>query len=507
MVSRINYSSILIITVLIALSLLFNQTVINIRLQEANYYLYNDALNKFALNTFIISSKYELIKKQIEKGESHNHNYKLEGQMQLILSEEQASQPEFKYTPPPYYHPVSIILRTLRMILGKKQLSLPKDYSTISKELEISFFLERNRNYQKAIDIYNKLLAEGNLTDQQTSFVLLHKAFCLSMLGQFIESASIYETINMKYPDTEAGILSAKLKVFIHGIIEKNRRLAESRETDLYKGHQMFLNMNYKKALTYLQKEIESGKPENRSEAHYFKGRTYEELGQYRKAVYEYHKIMSSGDKNKWSKGANRRLLMLSNFYNQEHPLMSSAEKNLESLKDTTFLNSVSKLKDLINVSKEKDSLNSQLLDEPLSVNDSIINSLSKSATINENDILAANRSKVLSKEEKIALKRKLANNKYRKASFIRKTINKNTPKIQKLYLEYASSGKKISGNITVEMEIQASGKIDVSILNSDIKYSKFNRAVVREIGRWRFPEIDKELGSMKVSYPFNFKD
>lgn len=518
MINKTTYSSAIIIGLLVLFSLLFNNAVINIRLQEADYHLYKFALNQFTRSTFIISSKYNLIKTRIEKGHSSLDDYETEGQIQAILSEDENRLTEYQLTPLPKYHPVALSIQLIRTILGKEKLILPSNTPQLSRDLEIAYFLERHNNYISAIALYNDIISKTYLEPQLYTSILLHKAFCTSMLGDFEKAANIYDDISKKYPETEAGILSGRMKAFLESLIDNNLAIIASKKSDLLIGREYYLNINYDEALRYFNNEISNDDPKTKSEAHYYKGRVYEEQGKFKKAVYEYHKIMHLNRDSKWTREANRRLVMVNSIYNQNHPLAKSAEENLKILNDSDFLKSVKDIKEFIPEIKEHDSLKEKYFDKYLIEKDTLLFKKSTIADTEEETEDESNtvetptpkpqktEKRVFTKEEKIAMKKELANNKYRKALFIRSTIEQYTPKLQKIYLNYIKSGKNISGEIVVEMNIYSSGKINASITSSNIKNNGFTKKVLREINRWKFPALEKDLGVLTISYPFKFK-
>lgn len=518
MLKKTGFLSVSIVAILVIVSLLFNNAVIRIRLQEADYYLYKVALNQFAQNTFIISSKYNMIKSRIEKGGKTTENYNLEGLIQSVLSEDDLNLQASTYKPLSKYHPVFIILKSLRLILGKEPMIQTEKRDILNHDLEVAYFFERSRYYHKAIKIYDRIIKSESEDLAIYPSVLLHKAFCISMLGDFKESRLIYSEIHSKYPDTEAGILSGKMESFLIDLIKRNKVLLASRKNNLEIGRQLFFNMKYNDALVYLNKVISEGNSASKSEAYYYKGRIHEELGESGRAVKTYYKIMHLNRDTRWFKDANRRLVMLNNVYKQDHPLVKDAEKNLKEINDTQFLKDINELNELIKLSPVKEALIDKNRNENDISEDSLFKSIKKveksekmikkkleikSKTVKQTNKL---QKKKLTKEEKIAMKRKLANSKYRKASFLREKIEGNTSKLHDIYISYLNSGKKIKGRMVIEMNIQSNGRINATIKSTNITDNNFNTEIIKEIRRWKFPPLEEDLGVLTISYPFSFE-
>lgn len=230
---------------------------------------------------------------------------------------------------------------------------------------------------------------------------------------------------------------------------------------------------------------------------------------------------------NEWCRAANRRLTLLGTVYKQRHPLLESAKSNLSQMKDTTFLTKVETMEKIAE-EPQKNDLESTLLNEPLFPDDTTLLNLAiqsefetlpeiKKEIIKPKKVIKTEKrpkkervpkktKRTLTKAEKLERARKLANSPYRKASFIRKTINTQTPKLQKIYLDFVNSGEEVNGEILIKMRIAPSGKIDASIAKTDIKNRRFNKKILREVSRWKFPAIDEDLGTLTISYPFTFK-
>lgn len=524
---RINYTTLTLLIAFVVFSILFNNMVINIRLQEANYHLHKVSQNQFAQNTFLISSKYALIKKRITSGENEMDNLIFEVQMQAILSGDESKITESSYKPLPKYHPATLILNSLRSILGKEKLQLSQNSHELNRELELSLFLQRNRNYERAIETYDNILLNEELDKDLRTSILLQKAFCISMLGRLSEAAEMYNAIHKAYPTSENGIISKEMRDFVYSLIEQNKRLMESKESEFARGKQLYYNINYKAALPFIENEIDKTDPETIAEARFFKGRILEEMGLYRQATKEYHKIMYLSADNEWCRAANRRLTLLGTVYKQRHPLLESAKSNLSQMKDTAFLTKVETMEKIVEEPK-KDELESSFLNEPIFPDDTTLLNLAIKSEFealpdskkvepkkkNEepkkkrpiNEIKPKKKKRELTKAEKLERARKLANSPYRKASFIRTSINAKTPKLQKIYLDFVNSGEEVNGEILIKMKIASSGKIEASIAKTDIKNRRFNKKILREVNRWKFPAIDEELGTLTISYPFTFK-
>ncbi len=328
------------VILLFAFTVILNRDLIDIRISELNYLLGQAAHVEEAVNTLSIVSKYELIKRRIEHGEGKVANYTFEAKMLALTSEERFSVSTDEKQK--NLLPVRLILRGLRFILGKENIN-PVEDKEIFDLLEIAYYQERNRNYSEAIKKYDQvMLTKKEMRPEIHAVVLLHKAFCHSMLNEYEESKQIFELIINEYPNTEAGILAWKLLDFLRAIEKKREMLKQDELPTFDSGKQCYLLMDYESSIK-LFSEFLKQEPDNPNsvEAHYFKGRSHEELGEVEEALEEYNRVIQLDENNRWALESNRRLFMLGRFYEQGEQIALNARHYLSDRQDNGFINNV----------------------------------------------------------------------------------------------------------------------------------------------------------------------
>lgn len=509
------------IIVFVLFSLWFNQYVIELRLNEANYLLTEAAIDEFSSKKFNILAKYELIKRRIEQGEDDLQSYEIEGQIHAVtsidtlslnLSESQVELPS--------WHPVKLLFSTIRFLLGKES----SQYQTAQRHLdalERGYMLERDRQFDDAVAVYDSILT-FDLPEQMHSSVLLHKAFSLSMLSKYSDAAVTYKKVADEFAGSPDAGLAENLYTFINSIIKQKQNSTKPSKNRFARGKSLYSFMDYRGAIDELETYLKSDTITDLSGAHYFKGRAHEEIGEYRNAMDEYRKIMNSGLKDIWSKNANRRLVMLGDLYEYSNSETEKAKTRLVKMGDTLFINSVeSSVKKSVpkKVATPLSQGNIVTLTVSSKQSKEYIEELEKERLLQiETEEQEKRAKEEIEKRQKreLELKRKreenlrrkelLASTEARSADFIKKFIDEHNSRLKKIYLEHKVKNQLLSGNIQVEMTIRASGNVKARVVKSTVNDRSFTRDIIDEIESWRFPEVQAELGEITITYPFSFK-
>ena len=513
------------ILALLLLTVGFTVDVTDIRLEELNYLLGKVDVSEDVSNTLGILGKYELIKKRIQNGEQSVSNYQLEAKIAALSSSEHIEKPKVNWTRKVYRVPVQIGFNVIRLALGKPIVSLRKE-SDIYKVIEIGYFWERNRKYDEAIKIYNQILSMQRVPPEIDAAVMVHMGFCHSMLSAYDLSKAMYEKVISRYPNTEAGILAWKLLEFIE-TIETERDALESRTlSDFEKARQSYLYMNYRSAIKYYSVFLQNNAADTLGvQARYFKGRSHEELGETDEAIAEYYRVIKDDKGGVWAREANRRLLMLGEFYAQRKQIAEDARKQLAVYQDNAFAGQVDEYKALVS----KSSLRDELIKDGAGgsgktvKDDSLLNIINKIGDLDltgekeaakqaqlqqlKQDLQVQNK---LSQSEALEAVRtiQLSENPFRRPSYLKKTIDENSSQLKYLYNRKIRTGAKLAGKMLVEIQIRPDGRVDKAVVaSSNMGDPDFEREVVKTVLSWQFKPVGDALGNLTVKYPFEFSE
>ncbi len=515
---------ILLILSLLAITIVFNIGLIDIRMQEMSYLIDKRAVAQDITMSLGIVVKYELIKKRMLFGEQNDNNYELEAKIQALTSGDQFKKQKSVWEKRIYRAPVRLVLNAIRISLGKPIIQI-KEEDKLLDVLEYGYFWERNRKYQDAIKVYDGVLQKSDIEPDLHSAVMIHKAFCHSMLGEYETAKNIYERIISMYATTDAGILSWKLLDFIESMEKQRSSLEKKSLSDFEKAKQFYLVMDYRNSVKYYSKFLqENSSSPVKSEALFFKGRSHEELGEGEEAMFAYQRVIRDDKTRQWAKQANRRMLMIGEFYDQKKQISDEAKRQLAAYKDQGFINSIQQYADMVSVSSLRGELtkdNRKGGDGNLAGNDSLLNIINmvgnldltgeKAAKKREEmdailpQLLAKGRLSVAEFKE-LQRRRALEDNPFRKPSVLKSIIEENTSQLKFMYNRRLREGIRLSGKMVVEIGIKPDGAVrKVNIVRSNMGDKVFEESVVNQIGQWQFKAVPDSLGDMTVHYPIEF--
>jgi tetratricopeptide (TPR) repeat protein len=505
---------------------LFNAGIIDIRFEEIRYLLGTIASTDNVSNTFGVVAKYELIKRRMQFGEENLTNYEFEAKMQALTSGDVIGENANAASKKIYRIPVRFVLNGIRLALGKPIINL-KEEDKIFSVLEIGYFWERNRKYSEALKIYEEVISTAQLAPEIRAAVLVHKAFCFSMMSRYDQSKKIYEQVINHYPNTEAGILSWKLLDFINSMEKKRETVQKKRLSGMDKAKQFYLLMDFRNAIKNYSLFLSNDqKPAVAAEARFYKGRSHEELGETEEAMMEYRAVIKKDVSKVWARQANRRMLMLGEFYQQQKSVSDEAKRQLEAYQDQMFIKNVEKYSSLVSKSLLKNELMKRQAGATASgggMNDSILQLINQIGNLD----LTGNEQKniekkkqlekmqremiergTLSNAEIIELKRRqyLADNPFRRPSSLKKLIDANSAELRYIYNKRLRTGIKLSGKMLMEIRIKPDGSIkSANVLQSDMGDGEFEKMISRQILSWKFKPVPDSLGDLTVNYPFEF--
>jgi TolA-binding protein len=510
---------------LFALVLLFNIGLMDIRIGEVSYLLGKAAQSDEFSQTLGIAAKYELIKQRLTSGEESVSNYELEARIQAITSGEMVQKEKQSAFKTVYTAPIRGTVNAIRFLMGKPLIS-PQEENKVFSILEIGYFWERNRKYNEAIQIYDSVLAKGGVPPEVKAAVLLHKAFSHSMLSQYETAKKLYETVIDVYPNTDAGVLAWKLIDFINSIQREQKRVETAGAGDLEKAKQFYLLMDYRNAIKFLSMYLEQHPKEPTvPEARFYKGRAHEELGETEEAMNEYYTVIRDDTSKRWAKQANRRLLMLGEFYESKKQVAQEARKRLDAYKDNMFGDKVQQYASLVSETSLRSEMMAQAGGAKSVAHDSQTDSLLNFINGIGNLDLSGEKAKVqqeqirklsteliasgqLSREQVRELERKnqLAANALRRPAAIKAVIDENITELQYLYNKRLRTSSKLSGSMLVRLQIRADGSVgSAGVVQTNIDDEGFKQDVIGRISHWSFKAIPDSLGDLTVNYPFEF--
>ncbi len=514
------------ILALLAVTVVFNVGLIDIRMQEMSYLLGKIAARQDIPMSLGIVAKYELIKKRMLYGEQNEDNYELEAKIQALTSGDQFQQQQTIWRTTVTRVPIRLLLNLIRIALGKPIVSM-KEEDKLLKVLEIGYFWERNRKYQEAIGVYNEVLEKPDIDPELQAAVMVHKAFCHSMLSEYETSKRIYERIISLFPNSDVGILSWKLLDFIQSMERQRASLEKKSMTDFDKAKQFYLVMDYRNAVKYYSLFLQenAGSPA-KFEVLFYKGRSHEELGEGEEAILTYQRIIRDDKTRQWAKLANRRMFMIGEFYDQKKQISDQAKQQLAAYQDQGFMDNIRHYADMVSESslrKELTKENTRREGGSQQADDSLLNVINRIGSLDlTGEIEAKKREEVEKIRSELIAKGKLSavevkelerrkaleENPFRKPSALKSIIDENASQLKYIYNRRLREGVKLSGKMVVEIGIRPDGSVKgVTLVRSNMGDQVFEESVAKQIARWKFKAVNDTLGDITVNYPIEFSE
>ncbi len=229
----------------------------------------------------------------------------------------------------PEYYPDHSILRKIIMKVDKKL--NPGFYKMVEnrrvrgeKFMEIAYYLELNKNYQRAARYYTVFLTVNRLKkNDYYSIAALHLAFCYLLYGYIENSIYLIKEIIASSHNNLILDSAERLLQFIESgpVVYYNNLLMNKYAVLLEWGLRGFFVLNYRESIRTLSSLLLGGKLHKRREiekAMYYLGRSYEETGQYDRAILYYRKLLSPETSGIFRNRSVKRLLLLHYIYHAE---------------------------------------------------------------------------------------------------------------------------------------------------------------------------------------------
>lgn len=511
------------ILLLLGLSILFNYSVVEVRLDDLNSILSQAAKSQAEDKALGMLAKYELIKRRMERRAETSDDYELETRVQAILM----SGGSDEKTPPMsrviLKKPARIVLSFIRMLMGKELRAYEEDVSKERELIEVGYFWERNRHYDRAISIYQKILGTKDLNKGLQRYVMLHNGFCLSMVSKYRESKAMYEEVIREFPDSEAAVIAWKLLDFIDQISTRLTSINKRSMSDFERGKNYYLLMDYRGAIKSFSKLLRGNKRfTNRAEALFLKGRSHEELGENHEAQQEYQEIIKNHSSSKWAKEANRRMYILGEFYERDQEMTKAAVERIQKFRDDNFFDKMNTYSGMMGENEKENKIREKMKkitareSDGMTAKDveNLLDNLDLTGEVKQQKMIKKQKEENTRKRKQAAIlmkreleQRRQMENPFRSPSAIKSVISRNQSELQYIYQRYLRRGKDFEGKMTVSLSIDPDGTVSkATVISSSISDNEFTAKVLEKIETWKFKKVPDNVGILSVRYPLEFR-
>jgi len=312
--------SLTVITALIvAVTVLFNDINIQIRIKEIRVFLQRSNREDNSLDHIDLVMKYRLHKAMYDNRISDEDTSIIEARINSILS---AREEESTVLPGKYRYmsvPVIFTINLIRSVIGMPQIKDMKE-DEVNLNLEVAYYYERNKDYKRAIALYNQILNEPVTGRSLKAGVLLHQGFCYSIIGEYENARSKYLTVIKDYGDFSTAVTAAVMLRYLEGFRTEIEKVLKTEKDSSVKGDKLYKLIAYTESYEVLKRIENSSSPSEKEKIKFYKGRTLEEMGESGKAVEIYQQIILDNPKSDYAVSANRRIFLVGsvNFEGQK---------------------------------------------------------------------------------------------------------------------------------------------------------------------------------------------
>lgn len=342
----------------IILSFLTMRVINDLRVNEVGFNL-RQSNRTGAASSSTLLARYKLMSK--DAGSSAD--YLAEGRLMAVMSKLQ-QVPDYKVSYP-WLEPVAVsVINLMALATGTD----PYRISTgIKKErlLQAAYIYERKRMFEQAADVYKKVLAGYSLAASEEGYIKLHLGFCLALLSDTSDAVKHLEWVTLKLPESEMAVTAFLLIQYITEFDRRLRKIEQMPES-VEKGESFYEIMAYTRAIETMSKLKAPETLQQSQSLYFYRGRSYEETGDVAKAVADYTRVIDLKADSDLGIAANRRLYMLSTFYEKNDDLKKKALANGLETGDAGFFVKAEKYEKSVTLEAEqqflKDSNNLTLL-------------------------------------------------------------------------------------------------------------------------------------------------
>ncbi|MCB1171971.1 MAG: hypothetical protein KDK39_00325 [Leptospiraceae bacterium] len=221
------------------------------------------------------------------------------------------------------------VINLIRPLALKPFLQLLADQEQLIM-MKYAFFMERNRRYDKAIDKYKdlqELLPRDN--SDARGFVLLHLGYCQAITGATNEAIEGLELVQADFAGSHYAQTAAVLLDLLRDARQAQAELEKEDLSNIEKARRLYALSRFKASIALFRKEKSLSAMDE-----YRLARSLEETGQVKKAIADYMRIVQQNRDSVAVLEANRRLLLIGNFYGGGQQVRQMAEKKARDLGD-----------------------------------------------------------------------------------------------------------------------------------------------------------------------------
>lgn len=316
---------------------LASQSIVSVKLQELRFGILRDQLMNYELSS-------QTLRERLKQMFLSKDDYMSEVKVNILESGIMNSETEgldLKMSLEDRFG--LFVINSVRFLNFKPALELEEQQKTIIR-LQFAFYMERTRKYPIASKKYQELeeAITSSLSDEM-AFTLLHHGYCLVMMGEREKAfLKLTKAIDL-FPGTHYAENASLLISFLEEGEKKKEELKSKKKSPEELAYSLFQSGDYEETL----KTLES-LPNLTKDQSYIKARAMEELGKTSNAVKEYIQLVKQKQNKEVAIRANRRLLLIGNFYQENKSLVAFSKEEANKLGDSKAAENIEEGKSLV---------------------------------------------------------------------------------------------------------------------------------------------------------------
>jgi tetratricopeptide (TPR) repeat protein len=326
--------------VIVGLTVLFNDINIQIRIKELRLFLQRSSREDNSIDHIGLVMKYRLHKEMYENRTTAEDTGVIETRINSILSGREVNGEvlpvRYNYLSIPVFHAINFI----RLITGMPLIEEIDD-DDLNLSLEVAYYHERNKDYRKAIALYNQIFNDPSSSRTLKAGVLLHTGFCYSIIGDYEKAKSIYLTVIKEYSEINTAVTAAVMLRYLEGFRTEIEKVLSTEKDSTSKGVKLYKLIAYTESYEVLKRIENTASSSEREKIRFFKGRTLEEIGETGKAIDIYQQIVMDNPQSEYASSANRRIYLVGSVNHEGGEIKRLAVENNKLVKDETLVKMV----------------------------------------------------------------------------------------------------------------------------------------------------------------------
>lgn len=346
----------LITAVMVFFVIMFNEISIDLHVNHLKFLFQQSNLEENNMDHIGLVMNYKINKKLYDDEISQADANIQEARVNTILTNQVIEQMPKIEKFGVFRKPVSSAINLFRTMLGKPALVEIGDNFRLNDYLTLAYYYERNKEYKKALGVYEEALREETMTRSQEAGIILHIGFCNALLGNYQNSKKNYHRIIKDFSDEGAVVTAVILLRYLEGFNTEIERILKDGEQNVVKSEKLYKLLAYRESIKVLDSIEAEGASKDRARIRFLKGRCQEELGEKDSALLSYQTLIEEEPQSEFAKLSNGRIFIMGTRELGASKIKELAIKNNEILNDENFNRM---LQESYHLSKDKPDLES----------------------------------------------------------------------------------------------------------------------------------------------------